>query len=409
MNDVWTPPPIKPLSEYEVDERTGFLPSEEPSKKLPVYYHEWEAIIDKLPELIASKEIRKRVDKLPLLEVSQVKLKTKADWWRAYIVTTFIGQAYIWMNQDDTEVMQSVPRSIAIPWCKVSDYLDMPPVVTYSTACLYNWGLHDPQKPPSTDNLYSLITYTGLKDEQWFYIVLLLTEIAAAPGIKAVVEAYRAIERNDQQSLAENLKIVKLSIEQIIVVLKLYHTPGHCRPRQFYHQIRRFQRGTNQTDGKHPEGYHPNGLQYEGVDPQPEACNGASAVQSSTIPVFDIFLGVEHTGEELDFLQKQRKYMPPPHREFLETLEKQNSVRLYIKESNNQELMQSFDDIVATLHKFRTSHMKQLVQRFILEQMAPEEKAGATGTAGTKLKVFLTKVRDDTPKAKVSVHKAHLQ
>ena len=69
----------------------------------------------------------------------------------------------------------------------------------------------------------------------------------------------------------------------------------------------------------------------------------------------------------------------------------------------------NFDDIVATLHKFRTSHMKQLVQRFILEQMAPEEKAGATGPAGTKLKVFLTKVRDDTPKAKVSVHKAHLQ
>jgi len=33
----------------------------------------------------------------------------------------------------------------------------------------------------------------------------------------------------------------------------------------------------------------------------------------------------------------------------------------------------------------------------------------AAGTAGTKLKVFLTKVRDDTPKAKVSVHKARLQ
>ena len=378
------------------------MASEQPSRKLPEYYHEWEAIIDKLPGLIESKEIRKKVDNLPLLEVSQVKLKTKADWWRAYIVTTFIGQAYIWMNQDDTEVSQSVPRCIAIPWCKVSDYLDMPPVVTYSTGCLYNWGLHDPQKPPSTDNLYPLITYTGLKDEQWFYIVLLLTEIAAAPGIKSVVEAYRAIARNDKQSLAENLKTVKLSIEQIIGVLKLYHNPGHCRPKQFYHQIRRFQRGTNQTDGKHPEGYHPNGLKYEGVDPQPGAYNGASAVQSSTIPVFDIFLGVEHSGEELRFLQKQRQHMPPPHRELLETLEKQHSVRQFIKQSNDQELMQSFDDIVSTLHQFRTSHMKQLVQRFILEQMAPEEKAGATGTAGTKLKVFLTKVWDDTPKVKFS-------
>lgn len=393
MSNVQTPSlQLKPLGEYGISEKTGFMPSVEPSKKLPDYYDEWEAIIAKLPELTASKELRGKVESLTLLEVSEAKLKTEADWWRAYIVTTFIGQAYVWMKQDDTDVMQSVPACIAIPWCEVSKHLDMPPVVTYSTACLFNWGLHDPQKPPDSDNMYSLITYTGLKDEEWFYVVLLLTEIAAAPGVKAVVEAYHAIEKNDHQVLAEKLKEVKLSIEHIREVLKMMHT--HCHPKQFYGEMRRFQRGTNEKD------YHPNGLSYEGVEPQPETCCGASAAQSSTIPVFDIFLGVKHAGKHLDFLHEQRKYMPPKHREFLETLEKQKSVRQYIKQSSNQELMQSFDDVATALEKFRNSHLRQLVQRFILEQMPREQRKYAIGTGGTEIKTFLTTLKNDTTRVK---------
>ena len=123
---------------------------------------------------------------------------------------------------------------------------------------------------------------------------------SSSPGVKAVVEAYHAIEKNDQQVLADKLKEVKLFIEHIREVLKMMHT--RCHPKQFYGEM---QRGTNEKD------YHRNGLSYEGVEPQPETYCGASVAQSSTIPVFDIFLGVNHAGKHLDFLDKQCKYMPP--------------------------------------------------------------------------------------------------
>ena len=91
--------PLKPLSEYGISEEIGFLPPFMPSQRLPEYFNPWEKIIDDLPELICNKQIRGEVEALPKLEVSDKTLHTEADWWRAYVVATFIGQAYVWMDQ----------------------------------------------------------------------------------------------------------------------------------------------------------------------------------------------------------------------------------------------------------------------------------------------------------------------
>ena len=356
----------------------------------PGYFAAWEDIIDELPELIKSGEIRNKVRKLPLLEVNEVNLPREEDWWRAYIVTTFIGQAYIWMDKDDKDIMPSVPKCIAVPWCAVSEHLGMPPVVTYATACLYNWYLRDPTKPPDGDNLYSQITYTGTQDESWFYIICLLVEIEAVPGMVAMLEAYSAIERGDNQALQQHLKTIKASMH--CMLQKLNRMRERCSPDVFYYEFRRFQRGSKNQK------YLPNNMTYEGVDPENQSHCGASAAQSSTLSVFDIFLGVEHTGRELEFLKDQRKHMPSVHCRFLAELEKRPPVREYIKAANDLELIQSFNAIADELTRFRQAHLS-IVKRYIVKFLP--DGAAATGTGGTELKQFLGQVKDDTPASKL--------
>ena len=398
--DAMDNPPVPKLSDFGVSEKVGFLPTFPPSKKLPDCFIPWEDIITELPDLIRSGKIRERIGGLPLLEVSESKLPTQEHRWRAYTVATFIGQAYVWMKEDDTDVKESVPDCIAIPWWKAAELVDMPPVVTYSTACLYNWGLRDPQKPLDGDNMYSLITYTGLPDESWFYVVSLLVEIEAAPGLKAVVEAYSAIAENDKQKLTANLKIIATTVNQMYETLRKMH--DHCGASNFYHKIRRFQRG---SQGQ--EKFLPNGLIYEGADSKPQYFPGASAAQSSTLPVFDIFFGVEHTEQDgaRDFLQAQRKHMPPNHRAFLEALEKQPPAREYVKQSNNLELKSCFNEIGNALIRFRERHFG-LVKKYILIPMnASNPSSGsdenAKGTGGTELRSFLTRVKSNTEDAKL--------
>lgn len=393
-------PPVLKLSDFNLSEEVGFLPTFPPSRKLPDYFTPWEDIISDLPGLIESGKIRERIKKLPLLEVSESTLPTQGDKWRAYVVATFIGQAYVWMNEDDSDVKQSVPECIAVPWWKAAKLVDMPPVVTYSTACLYNWGLRDPQKPPDgDDNMYSLITYTGLPDESWFYTVSLIVEIKAAPGLKAVVEAYSAIAQNDKERLAVNLKIITSTIDQMYETLRMMYS--RCGASNFYHKIRRFQRG---SQGQ--EKFLPNGLVYEGVDSKAQQFPGASAAQSSTLPVFDIFFGVEHTEEDgaRPFLQAQRAHMPPEHRAFLEALEKQPPAREYVKQLNDPELQSSFNEIGNALTRFRERHFG-LVKNYILIPMSESNRSSsgedARGTGGTELRKFLQRVKSNTEDAKL--------
>lgn len=357
---------------------------------LPGYFAQWEDIIDELPELIKSREVRNKVRELPLLEVNEENLQREEDWWRAYVVTTFIGQAYIWMDKDDNDIMHSIPKCIAVPWCAVSEHLGMPPVVTYATACLYNWYLRDPTKPPDGDNLYSQITFTGTEDESWFYIVCLLVEIEAVPGMAAMLEAYSAIERSDNQALQQHLKTIKASMH--CMLQKLNRMRERCSPDVFYYEFRRFQRGSKNQK------YLPNNMTYEGVDPENQSHCGASAAQSSTLSVFDIFLGVEHTGRELEFLKDQRKHMPSVHCRFLAELEKRPPVREYIKAANDLELIQSFNAIADELTRFRQAHLS-IVKRYIVKFLP--DGAAATGTGGTELKQFLCQVKNDTPASKL--------
>ena len=71
--------------------------------------------------------------------------------------------------------------------------------------------------------------------------------------------------------------------------------------------------------------------------------------------MFDVFLGGTHAGSDAECLQTMRHYMPAKHRDFLEALTHQPSVREYIKQCKDRDLIAGYNGAVEALaHKTLT-------------------------------------------------------
>ena len=325
----------------------GFLPDEEPLLRLPDCYSIWEETLDKLKKLMDTKELRKHVAQWPFLQPKASSLPSERHWQRAYLVLTFVGQAYIWIEGSTRP--SSLPQVLAKPWYEVSEHLGLPPVTCYAAVVLYNWRVINPELGVIPDNLKILHTYTGTEDEEWFYLVSMFCELAAAPGIAAAVEAFSAVEQNNSPKLLACLTRVASSIKEITETANRMYERKKCSPDErkltpdvFYNEVRPYQSGYDD-----PEKF-PSGIVFEGVQVEPLRNGGASAAQSSTIPVFDILLGVSITKVDVKaILLEQRKHMPAPHREFLSCLAKKpNIVNSYIASCGDVELTKCYEQCV---------------------------------------------------------------
>lgn len=110
-------PPIPYPEDYGVSEEYGFLSDELPIEILPdPYYKEWEAVVANLQALLLSRRLKRRIDTLPI--VTALRLRTPAEWRRAYMLLSFMTHAYIWGGDKPEEVgLSSVCR---IFWLTVS-------------------------------------------------------------------------------------------------------------------------------------------------------------------------------------------------------------------------------------------------------------------------------------------------
>ena len=373
--------------------KNGFLPDKVPMTRLPERFEQWESTLDNLIELIKTNRLRQDVDMWRYVEPNDECLPTEPHWQRAYLVLTFIAHSIL--GADDAP--SKLPSSLAVPWSKVSSHLKLPTVTCYAAVVLYNWGLIDPDKGATPSNLKILHLYTGTRDEEWFYLVSMFCELAAAPGIVAVTEAFSAAKSENVPELKACLSRVALSIENITKsAIRMYEA---CKPYVFYNEVRQFQSGFK-------------GIVFEGVSGKPQEASGASAGQSSTIPVFDILLGVNtHEFKDADnFLTEQRKHMPGTHRDFLTELAQQPiSVRDYVAKRQDAELTSSFNDCVKKLAKFRRCH-KELTRKMIVEPAAKiksasvqvKEEDGPKGTGGTDFRKILDEIIVATEKSELS-------
>ena len=332
-------------------------------------------IIDDLPRLIANGEIDDKIKLLPRLEINEERLDNKPDKWRAYVVLTFIGQGFLW--RDGENPTDTVPAVIAVPWANISKDLGMPPVATHATACLFNFALRD-RAIGFTDihNIYPLVTYTDLKEESFLYAVALMNEIKAAPGLHAVLKSYKAMKKEDNDELLKNLLIIKESIESMAALFKLIKRES-TDPVLFFERVLPFQRGHSDIrlmkkhDGK-------GGVVFQEVSEEPKHHGNASAAESSTLPVFDAFLGVVHDGVDTKALvSENRRNMPPLHRKLISIVEEQPSARDYVTQSNNKELIGVFDEIKRKIKDFRHKH-HGIASTYMLQQIPSYAEARKT-------------------------------
>ncbi|KAI9826436.1 MAG: hypothetical protein M1826_006645 [Phylliscum demangeonii] len=391
-------PPIPLLDDYAVSATTGFLPAIAPLERLPdPYYAPWEVMIDNLQALLLTGRLPGLVQTLAVLATD--RLRTEAEWQRAHSVLAFLAHAYIWGGERPRE---RLPPPIAVPFLAVSARLEMPPVATYASVVLWNFKplfAHEPMD--RLENLSSLQTFTGALDESWFYLVSVAIEARGAPLIATMLGAIAAARAHDSRTVAGCLRACAERLDELGALLQRMYE--HCDPHLFYHRIRPFLAGSkNMADAGLPHG-----VIYDDGGPRPDVYrqySGGSAAQSSLIQFFDLVLGVDHrpTGDPRpplvhspphpdegtapppppaarhNFIQDMRRYMPGPHRRFLEDVARVANLRDYVAQHRaDAGLCVAYDASLAMLRHFRDQHL-QMVSRYIIVKSRESRRSTST-------------------------------
>ncbi|TLD37080.1 putative indoleamine 2-3-dioxygenase family protein [Venturia nashicola] len=424
------PPLSLNLAAFDISPENGFLPTKPPLTYLgDSYYQPWEDLISDLPSLISRRQVRAKVSQLPVLATTN--LNTEPQWQRAYMILGFLTHAYIW---SDSLPSQTLPPQISIPFLAVADHFDLPTTASYSATNLWNYAPLSPGLDLcQPDNLRCLVTFTGTKDEEWFYLISVAME---ARGGRIVTEMLAALDaaRSDQADVvAAALTDFAETIKELGILLAQMYK--HCDPYVFYYDIRPMLAGSkNMAHAGLPKGVWYDEGEGNG---QWREYSGGSNAQSSLLQFFDMVLGVEHkaTGasdpkKKQRFLQEMRRYMPSGHAAFLAHLMTQPSLRDFvIKQPVDNPVTTAYNAAVTQFGLFREIHI-QIVTRYIIlpsknprtklsteasvnlataslvktsvsvEDMGTKDGGGITlelhGTGGTALIPFLKQTRDET-------------
>ena len=378
------------LESFEISQETGFLPEKPALSSLSPYFSEWEKVVGQLSDLLRDKQLRDAVHKLPVLEFSERTLHSIEEWRRALIILSGLFQGYLW-QEGEAGLPSKMPSILAVPFNNVSQKIGVPPVLTHASTVLYNWHLKDPEKPISLENLCAVVNHTGTEDESWLFMATISVELETVPAINAMWEGLAAREEGNNVMLIRSLAIIESTIAGMQLALNRMYEK--CNPTTFYATVRPYLAGTKGLDA------FPNGIVYEGVDTKPQQYYGGSGAQSAPVKAIDIFLGVHHDGMELEYLNALLDYIPLKHRQFLQYLSKQPSLRQYVIDSNQEELIKQFNATVEAFAKYRSDHII-LVTRYIVNQKAHTVNINASlkakGTGGTHFMKFLKSVRDNT-------------
>ncbi|KAJ7111934.1 Indoleamine 2,3-dioxygenase [Mycena epipterygia] len=430
--------------DFDVDNRTGFMPPQAPPSRLALDWEAWELVLDAAiaesiqlgdkpgitqAEMARSESWRKRVRQLPVLPISGL-IRSETALRRAHLVLAWTMHFYIHSLPPDVPVV--VPSPITVPLFQICTQLQLPPVLTYSDTVLYNWTLKTPSNKatPDLDNLQSRTLFTGTNDEQEFYLTSARMELR---GVEAL-ELMRSTM--DEAFVGDDLAMRRITtfLDRLATVIDdlralIATVRDGCDPTAFYKDIRPWFRGADSDPNKRR-------WEFEGLDSDPSfdypsELSGPSAGQSSLIHALDMFLGVDEfshsaalTGsssaqtKKSAFLVRMQLYMPRHHRNFLNHLAANpRPLRELVVGRADPKLLGAYNAAVGALKRFRDYHItivtsyiiqparhaaatKASIEREAAAVAASEDaEAPLKGTGGTELAKFLKEVRDRTAAA----------
>ncbi|XP_071388808.1 indoleamine 2,3-dioxygenase 2-like [Centroberyx affinis] len=388
------------LDAFDLSEELGFL-LEEPLTDLPEYYRAWMDLANNLTHLIESHQLRDLVHKMPVL--SPHRLTSHRELRLAHLSLAFITMGYVWQEGQHAPT-ETLPKALALPYWLVSRRLGLPPILTYADSVLANWKLKDPTGDMEIENMDLIFSLPGSESCWGFFLVSLLVEMAASPGIQGALEVMHAVDNRDLISIQKGLLKLTLSLKKMKETFELMHK--HVDPTDFHGTLRIFLSGWRDNP------MLPGGLLYEGVSNEPILLSGGSAAQSSAIQCFDALLGIQHEDDSGAYLTRMRDYMPPAHRQLIETLSVCPSLREFILSCSSPALCQAYNSCVLALKDLRSYHLCAVAKYIVVPGSrarttgCPLRGVGsaldATGTGGSSPMVFLKSVRDTTQKALIS-------
>lgn len=362
--------------------KNGFLPLRDPLKKLPASFSAWEKLASQLPSLLISDQLRKQILKLPPFPIE--KLTSPALWERAMLLLSFISHAYVW-NPTPTD---HIPSLLAEPWSLVAEHLNRPPILSYASYVLHNWYRIDLSRPIELGNIAVLQHFLGGMDEAWFILTHVNIEAKALPALQLLLPALHSISQNNIEQLLFYLKKIANSLQAICESLERMHE--HCDPYIYYQRVRTYVYGW-----KNPA--FPSGVIYENCfDHQGQFFNGATGAQSSIIPAFDLFFGVQHEEDKLNaYLNEMQQYMPKAHRLFLQQLKQYPSLRDFVMQQSPSSLLSDlYNQSIELLIRFRSIHLR--FAAVYIQKQSLHEKEKVLGTGGSDFMHELRKYKEET-------------
>ncbi|KAM8760435.1 indoleamine 2,3-dioxygenase 1 [Acanthopagrus schlegelii] len=393
------------LDSYHVSEELGFI-LRDPLEELPPYYQPWMDIALRVPELVHSHELRLHINKMPLLSTQY--LQKHRELRLAHLALSVMTMGYTWQEGENNTV-EMLPRNLAVPYWEVSQRLGLPPILTHADAVLANWRKKNPEGPFDMENLELLLSLPGGDSVRGFFMVTLLVELAAVPALRNIPAVINGVRCGDTEAVARALEDISQSIQDMTDALKLMHV--YVEPSVFYGIMRIYLSGWKDNPSM------PNGLVYEGVQTEPMEYSGGSAAQSSLLHCFDELLGVKHEAKSGAFLTRMRDYMPPKHKQLIQDISSQPSLKNFVQQQASERLNQAFQHCVTKLLHLRSYHIN-IVSRFITVPAArarqlrdrSQDSEGEMisraptaleerGTGGSGIMAFLKTVRDQTKEA----------
>ena len=381
------------ISAPNVSHERGFLPLQDPLSRLPSSFDEWENIAVNLPKLFASDHLRNTLEKLPPFPLDAVM--TDREWERAMLLLSYLGHAYVWGGARPAHVL---PARLAVPWHQIATKLGRPPILSYSSYALHNFYRFNTAREIECGNIGLIQNFLAGIDEEWFILIHVDIERHAAPGLAALHPCLDAAEARDAELLESLLVKVESSINKMYVTLK--RMPEWCDPYVYYQRVRPYIHGWK----NHPD--LPDGLIYEGVDEyqgQPQRFRGETGAQSAIVPSLDAMLGIGHAEDMLrTYLLEMRTYMPPEHRDFIQSLEVRGSVRGFVEQAGRPILTSLYNACVSGVEAFRALHLEYAAMYIFRQAQTDDKNPHAVGTGGTPFMKYLKKHRDETAEHRLS-------
>jgi len=382
------------LSTYGITPERGFLCAFEPaSVALDGDLGKVRDLALRLPEILPTGTVRDVLNALAVLSPEAVDRLDEAQARMAMVHYSFLVQAYIWGAEAPASVL---PASLAVPIVAIADRLDQQPLLQYSGYVLDNWGLLDPAKGVSLDNIYMVQKFAAGTDEAWFVLVHVAIEARAGAALalfQPLIEAAANDDADRAQLILEEIVGIWADINAIFDRM-----PQQCDPYIYFRRVRPYIHGWKDNPAL------AGGVVYQGVErfgEEPQAFRGQTGSQSSIVPSMDALLGVGHASDPLKaYLDELHIYRPTGHRRFIDDVRAQSQVRSFAKRVGHKGLTEAYNGAIQAVADFRSRHLEYAASYINSQGRKGAGNDTEIGTGGTPFMKYLKKHRDET-KAKL--------